>query len=182
MGSVNVDGGGRGGRKSVDSEINMIPMIDLLMVTVSFLLITAVWSTMSRMDASAQTAGDPTAEPKDPRLEIRVHVDVKDDSHFVVSLREGNAILETHDLEDHAVAIGSANRGLRYEALSRELATTWRLKGSHRATNDAERDTLVLHSADDIRYETLVRVMDAVDGCKREDGKNSAFRVTFASH
>jgi len=182
MGSLNVDGGGRGGRKSVDSEINMIPMIDLLMVTVSFLLITAVWSTMSRIDASAQTAGDPTAEPKDRPVESRVHVDVKDETHFTVSLRQGNAILESHDLEDHAVAIGTAKGGMRYEVLSHDLGTMWRQKGSHRAPNDADRDMLVLHSGDDVRYETLVRVMDAVDGVKREDGKNAAFRVTFASH
>ncbi|MDP9148608.1 MAG: biopolymer transporter, partial [Myxococcota bacterium] len=39
MGGVDVGGGGKGKRKSLDSEINMIPMIDLLMVTISFLLI-----------------------------------------------------------------------------------------------------------------------------------------------
>jgi hypothetical protein len=30
----------------------MVPMIDLLMVTISFLLITAVWSHMARVNAS----------------------------------------------------------------------------------------------------------------------------------
>ena len=34
----------------------MIPMIDLLMVTISFLLITAVWTTMGRVNASAQAS------------------------------------------------------------------------------------------------------------------------------
>jgi len=52
MGGVSVDSGGKGGRRSLDSEINMIPMIDLLMVTISFLLITAVWTHMSRINAS----------------------------------------------------------------------------------------------------------------------------------
>lgn len=47
MAGVSVEsGGGGGGRRAVDSEVNMIPMIDLLMVTISFLLITAVWSHM----------------------------------------------------------------------------------------------------------------------------------------
>ena len=41
MGGVDVGGGG-GGRRQTDSEINMIPFIDLLLVTISFLLITAV--------------------------------------------------------------------------------------------------------------------------------------------
>ena len=52
MGGVNVESSS-GGRRSLDSEINMIPMIDLLMVTISFLLITAVWSHMARLNADA---------------------------------------------------------------------------------------------------------------------------------
>jgi len=59
MGGVSVDSGGHGGRRSLDSEINMIPMIDLLMVTISFLLITAVWSHMARLNADAQVPGHP---------------------------------------------------------------------------------------------------------------------------
>ena len=58
MGGVNV-GGGKGGRRSLDSEINMIPMIDLLMVTIAFLLITAVWTHMARINADAQVPGPP---------------------------------------------------------------------------------------------------------------------------
>src|SRR5262249_9164018 len=48
MAGVSV-GGSRGPRRSLDSEINMIPMIDLLMVTISFLLITAVWVHSQRL-------------------------------------------------------------------------------------------------------------------------------------
>ena len=59
MGGVDVGGGGKGGRRSLDSEINMIPFIDLLMVTISFLLITAVWSHMARINADAQVPGPP---------------------------------------------------------------------------------------------------------------------------
>jgi biopolymer transport protein ExbD len=182
MAGLSVGGEGRGGRKSLDSEINMIPMIDLLMVTVSFLLITAVWSTMSRIDASAQTAGDPNAETP-PKIETRVHVEVKDDSHFTVSVRDGASVLESHDVEDRAVSVGaSMPNALRYEGLARDLTTTWASRGNHRAAADLERDTLVLHAGDDVRYETLVRVMDAADGVKRDGTRQNAFRVTFATH
>ena len=58
MAGVSVGGGG-GGRRSLDSEINMIPFIDLLMVTIAFLLITAVWSHMARVNADAQVPGPP---------------------------------------------------------------------------------------------------------------------------
>ena len=70
MGGVDVGGGGGKGRRATDSEINMIPFIDLLMVTISFLLITAVWSQMARLNADAQVPGPPrpdeqvTVEPE----------------------------------------------------------------------------------------------------------------------
>jgi len=62
MAGVNVESGGKGGRRAVDSEINMIPMIDLLVCAISFLLITAVWSHMSRINADAQVPGPPNPE------------------------------------------------------------------------------------------------------------------------
>lgn len=70
MGGVSVDSGG-GGRRSLDTEINMVPMIDLLMCLICFLLITAVWSTMARINADAQVPGPPKPdtpvdEQKDP--------------------------------------------------------------------------------------------------------------------
>jgi biopolymer transport protein ExbD len=39
-----------GGRKSVDTEINLVPFIDMMSVMVAFLLITAVWTNLSRID------------------------------------------------------------------------------------------------------------------------------------
>ena len=57
MAGVNVESGSKGGRRSVDSAINMSPMIYLLVCCISFLLITAVWSHLSRIDADAQDPG-----------------------------------------------------------------------------------------------------------------------------
>ena len=63
MGGVDVDTGGK--KRSTNSEINMVPFIDLLFVTVAFLLITAVWVTNSRINADAQVPG-----PPDPNKEL----------------------------------------------------------------------------------------------------------------
>lgn len=43
MAGVSVEAGG-GGRRTVDSNVNMVPMIDLLLSTIAFLLMTAVWT------------------------------------------------------------------------------------------------------------------------------------------
>ena len=68
MAGVEVGGGG-GGRRSLDQEINMIPFIDLLMVTISFLLITAVWTSMGRIDAHATLPAKEGAAPAKPKKE-----------------------------------------------------------------------------------------------------------------
>lgn len=181
MAGINVDGGA-GKKRSLDSEINMIPMIDLLMVTVSFLLITAVWSTMARVDANAQVPGDPNAATPPTAPETRVHVDIRDETHFVVSLRQGETTLESREIEDHPVAVGTAAHGaMEYGVLAQELGDDWARRGVHRANGDRERDVVVLHAGNDVRFEELVRVMDAALSVKRPHTSDNAFRVTFSA-
>ena len=55
MGGISV-GGGHGGKKSVDSEIPLVPFIDLLLCCVMFLLVTAVWNRLARLGCRAGRA------------------------------------------------------------------------------------------------------------------------------
>lgn len=49
--AVSIDtGGGGGGRRSVDIDLNLVPFIDMMSVLVAFLLITAVWTHLGRLD------------------------------------------------------------------------------------------------------------------------------------
>src|SRR5580693_551963 len=103
MAGVDV-GGGKGKRRALDSEINMVPMIDLLMVTISFLLITAVWSHMSRLEADARVPGptsQPPCAPDCPKTSKRLHVDMKGTDKFVLSWKDGSTILKTLDVPRH---------------------------------------------------------------------------------
>jgi biopolymer transport protein ExbD len=45
---VSIQPSGKGGKKALDAELNLIPFIDLLIVNICFLLITAVWVQMAR--------------------------------------------------------------------------------------------------------------------------------------
>jgi biopolymer transport protein ExbD len=45
-------GSGDGARKTVDSEIPLVPFIDLLLCCVMFLLVTAVWNQVAAVEAS----------------------------------------------------------------------------------------------------------------------------------
>jgi biopolymer transport protein ExbD len=56
---------GRGGRRALDASLNLVPFIDLLSCCIAFLLITAVWTAIARVDVATAGAG-PVAEEEAP--------------------------------------------------------------------------------------------------------------------
>ena len=42
-------GTSKGGKKALDAAINLVPFIDLMAVTISFLIMTAVWTQIGRL-------------------------------------------------------------------------------------------------------------------------------------
>ena len=54
---VAVESGGKAGKKSVNADLNLVPYIDLLTCMVAFLLITAVWSQLARLEAHQKGQG-----------------------------------------------------------------------------------------------------------------------------
>lgn len=181
MAGVSVEGGKRG-RRATDAEINMIPMIDLLMVTIAFLLITAVWSTMARVDASANVPG-PTDLPCDGVCEKpkELHVDLHAPDKIVVSWRKDGIVLRSLDVPRRATAVAG---GLRFAELAAAVAAEWKVEGTTRGPNDAGADRAVLHTANDTRYEEMVAAMDAIYGVRRvvRGGAIPAFAVTLATN
>ena len=115
MGGVDVGGGGGGKRKSLDSEINMIPMIDLLMVTISFLLITAVWTHMSRINADAQVPGPPRPDVEQEKVEPekQLHVMMQSEDKFVLVWKQGSTTVDSIDVPRKDVIDPSGQHGRR---------------------------------------------------------------------
>jgi len=75
MGGVSVDTGGGGGKKAVDANINMVPMIDLLVSCIAFLLMTAVWIQTGSLQASqphGAPAPDQPNEPPQDQLKVQI--------------------------------------------------------------------------------------------------------------
>src|SRR5258705_8168294 len=54
---------GKGGKKALDAEINLVPFIDLLSCCISFLLITAVWTQIAGLQV-ASSGGPPEPQQK----------------------------------------------------------------------------------------------------------------------
>lgn len=57
--------GGKGGKKSVAANLNLVPFIDLLSTLITFLIATAVWVELSSMPVD-QALSDPNAPPPPP--------------------------------------------------------------------------------------------------------------------
>lgn len=55
MGGVSVES--KGGKRSLDANLNLVPFIDLLSACIAFLLMTAVWTSMYRIDATNKNSG-----------------------------------------------------------------------------------------------------------------------------
>jgi biopolymer transport protein TolR len=54
---------GKGGKKALDAELNLVPFIDLLSCCISFLLITAVWTQIAGLQV-ASSGGPPEQQTK----------------------------------------------------------------------------------------------------------------------
>jgi hypothetical protein len=52
-----IDVGGRSSRRELNRELTLVPFIDFLLCIVAFLLVTAVWSQMARLEAQANVPG-----------------------------------------------------------------------------------------------------------------------------
>jgi len=80
MGASIQDSGGNRGKRALDAELNLVPFIDLLCSLISFLLMTAVWTQIARLELKSGNAAPstPTASPTPPvELDLRVEVHEK---------------------------------------------------------------------------------------------------------
>ena len=189
MAGANVDSGGTRGRRAVDSEINMIPMIDLLMVTISFLLITAVWIHLQRLEANAQVPGtDNPCQGQECKPKRVLHLEMRNPDKFVMWWMEGSTeIRRTEIARREAVETIQGKKLVRFPGLADALEKEWQDLGNHRAPSDGDLDRAVLHTDDASSYAEVVAAMDAVHAVSRvvetdhKMGKTAAFALTFSA-
>ncbi len=189
MAGVDV-GGGKGKKRALDSEINMIPFIDLLMVTISFLLITAVWSHMSRINADAQVPGPPRPDIEQEKIEPEkiLHIEMRTPEKFTLIWKQGAQVVNSIEvLRKDDVKEDKGKKLVRYPDLATKIEEEWKNTGSHRDPSDKKLDQAVLHTDNDTQYVFVIAVIDAIYQTHRKlslpSGKTDdvpAFNVTFA--
>jgi biopolymer transport protein ExbD len=62
---------GKGGKKALDAELNLVPFIDLLSCCISFLLITAVWTQISGLQV-ASSGGPPDQQKQESTIDVKL--------------------------------------------------------------------------------------------------------------
>jgi biopolymer transport protein ExbD len=148
-GGMPEQGGGHGGkkRKALDANINVVPAIDLLSCCISFLLFTAVWTQISRLQVQQLGVGAPT-EPTtvEPQKTLAVTLAVGERG---IALAVGDATIEIPTL-------GRSAEGLVSQDL-KTLAT--RLKAVKSEYPDQA--SIIVSAEDTVPYGDLVHVIDA---------------------
>jgi biopolymer transport protein ExbD len=82
-------GGGKRKRRSLDTTVNVVPAIDLLSCCISFLLFTAVWTQISRLQTAPVGNGGPAEVQPVKSLTVTLTIS---DKGYVLATSAGAAI------------------------------------------------------------------------------------------
>lgn len=181
-------GGGHGGKKSLNHDIPLIPFIDFLLCLVSFLLITAVWSQMARINADARVPGPADTTDLQEKKEKTLHVEMKGDRNFQLVWKEGATVINTIDVPRKPEKLGQADTS--YPTLAEMIRVEWnKNEARHYAATDTKFDQAVLHTDNATPFGEVIAVIDAVYAPQRDfkepSGKTiqrAAFNVTFSAN
>lgn len=134
---------GGGGKRGLDFDINLVPFIDLLSCLISFLLVTAVWTQLARIDVNQPLPSQNEAEqdPVQP-TEARILID-----------KEGYLVHFPHEPAPRRIAVDPD--GTTYKRA--ELA-----EGLKKMKEAKPNDTIKIKfaSADDAKFKEYIGVLD----------------------
>jgi biopolymer transport protein TolR len=156
-GGMDLGTGGGKGKKPLDATINLVPFIDLMAVLISFLLMTAVWSQLGRLQVSSTGQNNGEETPPDPNQVNITLLLTEKELKLTVGATAADPIPITRDKE--RIDLGALTAKLK------------EVKGQM-----PDKSNLTLQIEDKVRYEDVVRV---IDGCIGADFP--AVSVTAAS-
>jgi len=143
-------------RKHETAELNITAFMNLMVILVPFLLITAVFSRLAILELNLPTSQVEEAEPPEPE--------------FMLEITVREASIEVGDRNQGMLTnIESEGEEYNLEQLSEYLVE---VKDKFPTKTDA---TLLLEQ--DIAYEVLVQVMDTVRVVEKIDDEEQAFKA-----
>lgn len=138
--------GGKGGKKPLDAYINLVPYIDMLMVLMTFLMMTAVWTQIAMLEVQTAGGGQPEEQQEEENKDKPKPIIVLVTETALKVQEEGGELKEL------------PNKGEAYdvESLHAELK---RLKDER-----PERVEVRVQAEDGVKYEHVVGVLDTATG------------------
>jgi biopolymer transport protein ExbD len=130
----------KSGKKSLDFVVNLVPMIDLLSVLISFLLITAVWTELARINTdNVMDKSDvkPKQEQQEERKDLKILLDDK-----------GGVQMRFTGEEPVRVERGD------------DLMVRFREKITEIKKRAKENQKVIVAAEDKVQYDLLIQVMD----------------------
>ena len=144
MGGAAVVSSGKGGRKSLDAAINLVPFIDLLSCCISFLLITAVWVNLGSVEAKTPQSSSGADGERDTETKV------------TLTLTSSGCVLARSTGEEAQLPRIAGQ--LDEQGLSRQLAMV-------RAALPKQHD-MTVRSQDSVHYADLIKTMDLARGAQ----------------
>jgi biopolymer transport protein ExbD len=146
-GAMPEQGGHGKKRKALDANINVVPAIDLLSCCIAFLLFTAVWTQVSRLQVNQFGTGAPDpATVESPEKALAV----------TLAIGERGMVLTVGDATYEIASLGRSAEGVVMLDL-KGLAT--RLQAVH--AEHLQQASIVVSAEDTVPYGDLVHVIDA---------------------
>ena len=131
---------GKGGKKALDAELNLVPFIDLLSCCISFLLITAVWTQIAGLQV-ASSGGPPDPQAKESTVDLRLSLG---DKGYQLTVAGAN------------IDIPKVNGAFDRKSLGEKLKT---LK-----TSLPDQTAITVQPEDSVAYADLVETVDTAMG------------------
>lgn len=133
----------KGGKRGVDFTVNLVPTLDLLSVLIAFLLITAVWTQLARINTDQvlqKTADKPKKQqPQEERKDL------------LILVRPTEVLMKLTGEEP--ISVAATSEGTAY---LKEVTT--HLKEFKKRIGDS--DKAIVAAEDAVPYHRLIQIMD----------------------
>ncbi|SEU37513.1 ExbD/TolR family protein [Stigmatella erecta] len=146
-GGMDLGGGGKGGKKPLDASINLTPFIDLMAVTISFLLLTAVWTQIGKLQVSQ--AGGPSTEETPPTETKTVQLTLAITPEEMRLSADQSTFDPIPISRDESGKLDLAKLTARFKEIREQFP---------------DQSAITLQTDDKVRYDILVRIIDECMG------------------
>lgn len=136
----------KGGKRSLDATLNLVPYIDLMTTIITFLIMTAVWTQIATLRVQNASGGPQEEQPEKTPDDKPKPIIILVTDRAVKIQEEGGALEE----------LPNVSTGYDFSGVKMKLEAFKKAR--------PERQDIKLQSEDGVSYENLVKIIDITTG------------------